>query len=795
MMPKLPAFKSLRLLSNSTPSSLETALIEISKRPSAIVISFIIWTLLISSNFYLPNWPSQVQIFDNADAYLSFYKAFFSTPDRALDSGWISFCLCGVDRSAYFPGPWNLFYWILSVFQDTQVAYVALMLLQRFIASYFTFRVCRDLLKFGNIASISAGMLYSVEIFFCPLTEYHLLAEPGLPLFIWTIDQICNIKYGIKKYIVILLTGILFGMSSSIYFATPFLLVAITFWFLFVSARSMKEYWYIIFIMIVMVLIVNYPNIIRTMDIKNETQRFLLPYSFGPKLEFDAFIQSAIESFNRLLKLNGRQNALFVAIFLLSILFGSWNSRRFKLFAGLYLGLFIFNGVLTSILENLPIISNIGKGFNFRRFDILLPFLSVLSIASFLDYVKSNSLTLKQQEFTSKVSGALILASTFLILSPYILYLYGKLRDFQLSGVLPSILSSKQSLLLIMLVVLMTWMLYVLFRILKNPGLAIARVSLTFKLAPAIIAIFIGIMQVVSPRIDMDWRYANYDKIYNREEIKTIAATFSPSDPFRVATAYATVNNFHPGFLIGYGLETVDGYVNLYAERYLAFWKRVVSGLTEKYPEIKKEFSLWGARVYLYGPGAKKIKQLPSGEAESFRSLYNLDLLSLANVRYLISPIQINDERLLAVTENEKDNLFIYRNMECLPRWFVVSQSRIFANRDALLDSLANSNNKDLWNNVFFEENRMPDNAQAISRPDTIIIQNTIYSSDKISFNVESSGESFMVLTNTYSKFWKVSINGVESVIYPVDGVFQGIELPKGTSEVVFHYDRKFIKL
>jgi uncharacterized membrane protein YfhO len=63
------------------------------------------------------------------------------------------------------------------------------------------------------------------------------------------------------------------------------------------------------------------------------------------------------------------------------------------------------------------------------------------------------------------------------------------------------------------------------------------------------------------------------------------------------------------------------------------------------------------------------------------------------------------------------------------------------------------------------------------------------YTSDEVTLQVESTCAGLLVLPDTYFPGWTATVNGHERPIYPTDGAFRGVTVPKGTSRVEFRYE------
>jgi hypothetical protein len=63
------------------------------------------------------------------------------------------------------------------------------------------------------------------------------------------------------------------------------------------------------------------------------------------------------------------------------------------------------------------------------------------------------------------------------------------------------------------------------------------------------------------------------------------------------------------------------------------------------------------------------------------------------------------------------------------------------------------------------------------------------YSNDSVSIMVRAACAGLLVLPDTYFPGWTATVNGEEQEIYPTDGAFRGVVVPKGASRVEFRYE------
>ena len=153
---------------------------------------------------------------------------------------------------------------------------------------------------------------------------------------------------------------------------------------------------------------------------------------------------------------------------------------------------------------------------------------------------------------------------------------------------------------------------------------------------------------------------------------------------------------------------------------------------------MRRYFWDWGNRVYLFIPDA-------GGSLETVTDLADFcdpDLLSLANVRYLISPVRLQGDGLSQVSE-DRDGvpwpMYVYENRRALPRCFLVGSIRSYPDASAVLNALSEASLEDMSSVAYLEAQ---DSAQLrLTRSDapTGRVRLVTYEADAISMTVAGS--------------------------------------------------------
>lgn len=306
--------------------------------------------------------------------------------------------------------------------------------------------------------------------------------------------------------------------------------------------------------------------------------------------------------------------------------------------------------------------------------------------------------------------------------------------------------------------------------------------------------------------------FANY---YEHRAFEFLAAKKNDDRPFRVATVVENPGNCpHPAFAWGYDLESVDGYLNIYSRRYQEYWGEVVAPLTNARPRIRSYFWSWGCRVYLFSPDyfSSGTRQVSDTRALRFSDWYNLNLLALANAKYIVSPIPLHDSDLrLILTPTEEQiawkessklaklkrflagsqpgfALYVYENLTVLPRFRLMGNSLVFPNKQDLLGALARADYATLTSNAFILESDVQGVPLENLRNEKGDVLVRDYSFDKISLATRCDSASILVAANNWSPYWRAWVDGVETRVFPLNHTFQGVYCPPGSHDVVLRY-------
>jgi len=239
---------------------------------------------------------------------------------------------------------------------------------------------------------------------------------------------------------------------------------------------------------------------------------------------------------------------------------------------------------------------------------------------------------------------------------------------------------------------------------------------------------------------------------------------------------------------------------------YFKYWDNVISPLKKTNYPYYDYFASWGSRFYLF-TGVK-----PSGK--KFHKVYpdkffKLDLLSLINVKFLVSHQPLVDDRLkllssgtnamalyrfdkLAIRLKEnffgRSSLFIYENLEYLDRFFIVDKVAFYKNDLEYNELLQNSNISKLKKTVLFMDSYRPIFEKInmnVRDYDLKIVQ---YTPDKIALDIDVDSASILVVTNNYNERWECFNNNEKIDILKAYGTFWGLLLKKNRNLIECNY-------
>jgi len=675
-------------------------------------------------------------------------------------SYWSTLAACGLDRLSAI-GPLFQTDMLLFLISPGWLAAGLAAFVQHFIAGYFTYRLCRDHLKLGELASLIAGLAYSICFFYF---QSGFAGEAGFPLILWTLEYVHQ-KKGLIAYLGAGLLGVFVLFSSSFALSIPFILVMSVAWFVLVRRIYSFRFVSLFTTFSVVLLIGEIPWILAALS----------------QIEISHRIEQMIREVSILKALNRWESVSVFDDYRILIMMGGLVLSTL----GLGASRFRVRGIL---LTGIAVIVLLMVGLGPLPETMIWVLLGIAILAVVL---------------SRPFSGAplmVLLLLAFCMLARALEVAFFRLASL---GSLSSFHFDRFYLLAPFFAVVAGAHGLSLVRRVKITVPESLRNRIQYSVTPIMCVLTICVLVFFSVGIKLnhyrEWvGGARYAMLYQNPELQMLAGHVN-ADPFRVATVYH--DELHPAYANAYGLETVDGYVALYPLRYKQYWGKVIEPLTSVDQKYYDYFHGWGSRIYLFAPSSGEFDIL---DEVPFADYYNLDLLALANTKYIISPLPLSHESLKLVASlpngSESGNmslldrvrrtrgLYIYENELCLPRFFISDGITVFDTGDDLLQAMAEADIGTLRENVFVEQAFWNDMDAGLLGLSNAEIEIQMDSPDRITLSVETDGRGILVVSNTYSPYWICKVNGVEKEIFPVYHTFMGVLLEESQSNVELEY-------
>lgn len=690
------------------------------------------WSVLISAIYWILGPYSYLRIQDNADFNLPY--RIIAARDM-LDHGltwWQPKFAGGAPSWAYSQINNFLINGPLYMIMPAWAAYGLVMWMQRFVAGYFTFKLCRDFFKLNTAGSLFAGLAFSM--FLWNSQDLKLVDGLGLPAIALHLILFhrCLELDGLKGLLAAFSLGALISLVAEIAIYTIFFCGALPLWFVLVHPIPRAKLFRTFSAFFLGVVLAALPSVI---GLKN-----YVPYTARNSLE-NPNILSSLADFSKFFLDNVythaiQDNRLYLCMFAVGMLFVGFRSvMAWRLMAA-----FVISGAGSVVLA----IGQLKSG------DILPP-----SRGNVLDF----------SQFTLFIGP---------LLGGIGLHLFGQGADkTRLRIVVP-------------LVTILT---------LSTPVIA-----------------WVEVTRHLMHRFATD----NYAINFNNPVLADLGRRdFNP--PFRVATvatwpptvASASGGRLYPAYAYAYGLESVDGYFRMHSARYQHFWMKVIEKTVANNPALASRAI---KSYFLFDEPRPRFEK---SDPLIFSSRYNLDLLSLANVRFLVSLVPVEHESLTLVYEPVKElaegrrwlqlrlrekivrtlkgqvpqhAVYLYENKNVLPRFFLADKIRWFDNSKELLDAMSQQPANVLRQTLFMQRSE----AGALDGLGFGFSQSRVdleqYTPDRLVLNTLSDGPGLLFIGNNFDPYWQALLDGQPGTLFPADHAFQCLFLPQGKHRIVLEY-------
>lgn len=308
---------------------------------------------------------------------------------------------------------------------------------------------------------------------------------------------------------------------------------------------------------------------------------------------------------------------------------------------------------------------------------------------------------------------------------------------------------------------------------------------------------------------------------------------------FRVAS----VLPLQPAYAYAQGLEAADGWANLYPAVYRDLWLRVLAPILAASPQTRAVLDPPGGKPqdnYIFLglglPAPDEDTATPLREGSDLERQFNLPLLSLLDVKYLLSEYPVRGPRLRlaaaptvpptpmrtrdyatglyhapqrtgahdpsmfrfpraaadfaeALTRKTRGKeIYVYENTEWFPRYRFITMLHHEPDGTRVLDRLSAMSAQSLRDQAVIEaptpsDVEAPAGQWSPGRVDVIR-----YSPDEITLTIDNPGRGFLVIGNTWNPFWRAEVDGLPRRLLRVNHAQFGLVLGGGEQRVKLFY-------
>ena len=305
----------------------------------------------------------------------------------------------------------------------------------------------------------------------------------------------------------------------------------------------------------------------------------------------------------------------------------------------------------------------------------------------------------------------------------------------------------------------------------------------------------------------------------------------------RTLHRYASVLPLQPANALISGVEPLDGWANLYSSKFRQFWLAILAPLFNSLPEQRRIFGADDRPPqdhYIFLGNGAFLPSDPEAGMDIDRR-FNLNLLSLMNVRYLLSyypltskylvemhapshplkkmswdyatgrPARLRDSpgtwpsfvqgimSAIAAPPPFEDHVYAYRNVCALPRAFSVERLQRHGADSDVLKSITSASPVALMHTAHVLDKDAPPVREKFASASLRLAN---YGSGEIHLDAVTSGEAIIVIADTWIPGWKAYMDGREAHLFRVNHVQIGIHLPNsGTFHVRLAYEPPYRQL
>jgi Protein of unknown function (DUF6044)/Bacterial membrane protein YfhO len=299
--------------------------------------------------------------------------------------------------------------------------------------------------------------------------------------------------------------------------------------------------------------------------------------------------------------------------------------------------------------------------------------------------------------------------------------------------------------------------------------------------AKSLALVFVAALVVMTTRgVALQWRGGDRYSTTVANPAYSWLAQQREGVPWRAVTVFS-FSQVQAGMAWASGIETADGYATIYPKAYKDYWSKVIEPSLSQDRGNADYFSDWGSRAYLFVP-----RKFQDGSPIPFDTLFNTDLLSLENVRYVLSAVPLVSENLRLVRSGGKHGVWVYENDAVLDRSILVHHVVTRPNRASLLDTMAASDLSQLSTTAYLTQAdaRLVGSVEGSTEASGDVVETQRLASGSYRVHVSSAKSGVLILTESFDMGWDVTVDGKPQKPFSADGAFIGIKLAPGTHVV-----------
>lgn len=169
------------------------------------------------------------------------------------------------------------------------------------------------------------------------------------------------------------------------------------------------------------------------------------------------------------------------------------------------------------------------------------------------------------------------------------------------------------------------------------------------------------------------------------------------------------------------------------------------------------------------------------------------DLLSLVNIKYILTPLSIKGDGFKLVFEDRSQSPYsykIYENTGVLERVFVVTRSKTAKSVEELSRFIL-SEDFDPAKTIILEK-EIAHSAKDSSYKEVRVLY---YQDTKVKIQTSADSDGFLVLADSYYPGWKVYVDEKEKEVLAANVNQRAVYLEKGEHDIVYSYEPKSVRI